>query len=104
MDLTPDLDLTPDAVIVRRSDVVYRELAGERLLVPIRREAADLRTIFALTGIGAFVWEQLDGERSLAAVLQAILARYEVPEEQARSDLYAVLGRLAAAGLTERRA
>lgn len=92
------------AVFAQRPDVILREVAGERLLVPIRREVAELRAIFVLTGIGAFIWELLDGQRSLEAILAAIVERHEVDAEQARADLLSFVARLARAGLAERRA
>jgi hypothetical protein len=97
------MEATPDAVIARRADVVLREVAGERLLVPIHRDAADLRAVFVVTGIGAFIWELLDGERPLEAVLAAILARYDVSVEQAQADLRSFVERLTEAGIAERR-
>ncbi len=90
-------------MFARRANVILREVAGERLLVPVRRDVADLRAIFVVTGIGAFVWELLDGARSLEAVLAAILDRYDVSVEQARADLVAFLGRLTEAGIAEQR-
>jgi hypothetical protein len=96
-------DLRPDAVFARRANVVLREVAGERLLIPIRREVAELRSIFVLTGIGAFIWELLDGERSLGAVLAVIVEHYDIGAEQAGADLAAFVARLAEAGIAEQR-
>jgi hypothetical protein len=92
-----------DSVYVRRHDVLLRRVAGEHLLVPIRRNAADLQAIFALNGIGVYVWELLDGERTLEAVLTAILERYEVGADQAKQDLGSFIARLSEAGIVERR-
>lgn len=96
-------DLGPEAVFARRPNVILRVVAGERLLVPVRRDVADLRAIFILTGIGAFVWELLDGQRSLDAVLAAVLDRYDVGLEQARADVTSFVARLAEAGIAEQR-
>jgi hypothetical protein len=92
-----------ETVYVRRDDVVLREVAGERLLVPIRSDPSGLPAIFALTGTGALVWELLDGEHSLEAVLARILERFDVTREQAETDLHAFIERLSAAGLVEKR-
>jgi hypothetical protein len=96
-------DLGPGAVFVRRPNVILREVAGERLLVPVRRDVADLRAIFIVTGIGAFIWELLDGHRSLGAVLEAVLDRYDVGVEQAQADVTSFVARLAEAGIAEQR-
>jgi hypothetical protein len=92
-----------DTVYARRDDVLLREVAGEHLLVPVRRNVADLQAIFALNGIGVFIWGLLDGERSLGAVLDAILARYDVSADEAAADLHAFVERMSGAGILERR-
>lgn len=61
----------------RRTDVVFREVAGENLLVPIRGELADLQRIFSVNAVGGCIWELLDGRRSLAAVTDAVCRRFD---------------------------
>ncbi len=96
-------ELSPEAVFAPRGQVVLREVAGERLLVPVRRDVADLRSIFVVTGIGAFIWQQLDGQRSVGGVLAAILDHFDVGEDEARADLASFLERLTEAGIAEQR-
>jgi hypothetical protein len=91
------------AVYARREGVVLREVAGEHLLVPIRKDVADLKAIFALNGVGLRIWELLDGERPLEGVLAGVLERFDVPVAEAEADLVAFVGRLEAANLVERR-
>lgn len=94
---------TRDAVYARREDVILREVAGEKILVPIRNYVADMRAVFALTGIGATVWELLDGVRTLDEVLCAIAEQYEVEMAQAWDDLQAFVEQLREADLVEDR-
>jgi len=59
------------------------------------REIGDGLVIMAPTGnvthsledIGAFIWQQLDGEKPLDMVLDAITVEYAVDREVAASDL-----------------
>jgi hypothetical protein len=103
-EVPPDArDEAQDPVYARKEDVILRDVAGERLLVPIRNSVADLQAIFALGGIGAFIWERLDGERTLGAVLAGILESYQTTSEDAWADLQAFVERLRSAGLIERR-
>ncbi|MEM1128003.1 MAG: PqqD family protein [Bacteroidota bacterium] len=46
---------------------------------------------FALNELGAFVWNLLDGHRSVQAVHAAIQEAYEVDAETSRPDLHALL-------------
>jgi hypothetical protein len=92
-----------ETVYARREGVVLREVAGEHILVPIRRDVADLRAIFALNRVGLRIWELLDGVRSLEGILGELLERFEVTAEEASVDLRSFVERLSAAGLVERR-
>jgi hypothetical protein len=91
------------AVYARREGVVLREVAGEHILVPIRRDVADLQAIFALKRVGLRIWELLDGVRSLDGILGELLERFDVAAEEASVDLRSFVERLSAAGLVERR-
>ena len=97
------LEDSRDTVYARRDDVLLRDVAGEHPLVPIRRNVADLQAIFALNGIGVYIWGLLDGQRSLHAVLAAVLERYDVSADEAAADLHAFVERLTKAGGIERR-
>ncbi len=44
-------------------------------------------TTHSLEDIGVFIWNQLDGRHDLNNVLDAIVKKYDVEEEQARDDL-----------------
>ena len=92
-----------EAVYARREGVVLREVAGEQILVPIRRNVADLKSIFALNGVGRCIWELLDGTRDTDAVLAGLLERFDVSPEEASADLHAFVERLSTAGLVERK-
>jgi hypothetical protein len=96
------MELTADAVFARQEDVILRQVAGEQLLVPIRNNVADLQAIFALTGIGAFVWGLLDGVRTLEAVVAAILDRHDVAGAEAWQDARGFIEQLLEAGLVRR--
>lgn len=62
-----------------------------------------MQAVFAVNGIGAYIWELLDGERTMGAVLAAILDRFDVGAEEAAADLNAFVERLSEAGIVERR-
>lgn len=91
------------AVYARRDPLVLREIAGERLLIPIRRQVGEMKAIYALTGVGSRIFELLDGARSLGEVHDALVQRFEVSAEQAWADLCDFVERLEENGLVERR-
>jgi hypothetical protein len=67
--------------------IVYREIAGEAVLVPIRRNVADMAKIYSLDPVGADIWKLIDGQRTLGDVREALLAEYDVPPDVLDADL-----------------
>lgn len=51
--------------------------------------------IHSLDEVGTFIWQQIDGRRTIADILAALLAEYEVEEDEARADLAAFVEELA---------
>ena len=98
-----EADTDSNAVYARSPDVILREVAGERILVPIRSGLADLQAIFTVNAVGACIWEHLDGAQNFDAVLAAVIDRFEVPTAEARADISAFIGQLQGAALVERR-
>ena len=71
----------------KNDGLVTRVIVDETLVVPVRGTLASLRQIFALNPVAAFVWERIDGETSLDAILTDVRERFEVTREEARVDL-----------------
>jgi hypothetical protein len=81
-------------IVIKNDDVVARHVVGEDLLIPIKGCLADMRRIFALDPVAAHIWKRLDGAADLEAVLQSVLAAFDVTEERARRDVRAFIAQL----------
>lgn len=90
-----------DRVWRRRDDAVFRRVAGESLVIPVRGKLADMQRIFALNPLAEFVWERIDGVRSLADIARDVVEAYDVSAEEAGRDLAEFAGELAGAGLVD---
>jgi hypothetical protein len=66
---------------------VERDVAGECLLVPLRRGPADANSIYVLNETGAGFWRRLDGKRSFGDIVGDLLQEYDVEPERLRKDL-----------------
>ena len=62
---------------------------------------ADSGEVTVLNAVGTRVWELLDGSRSVAEIIDAIEAEYEVSAEQAQQDVTDFLQTLNEAGALE---
>ena len=78
--------------------VVYREIAGEAILVPIRQNVADMQSIYTLDSVGADIWKLIDGERDLGEILDALLGEYDVEASVLSKDLDEFFEQLASVG------
>jgi len=71
----------------RNENFVYRRIEDETILVPIKDNVGDMGSIYNLNEMGAFIWEQLDGQIKLETVKEKILAEYDVTSQEAEKDL-----------------
>jgi hypothetical protein len=91
-----------DETWARSARVVDRKIGDARVLVPLADRGADLDSIFNLNRVAAFIWEQLDGTRTGHAVVDAVVARYEVEREQGEADTLELVDTLLELGAIER--
>ena len=92
-----------DAIYLQDPSIVSRNIAGEMILVPIRSNVDDLESIYTLNETAARIWELLDGEHSLGAVRDAIVAEFEVEQEEAAQDVLALVAQLESIGAVQSR-
>lgn len=80
-------------------DVVARVIAGEKLIVPVRGNLADMQNIFTVDEVGSFIWDSINGKRSMEDIVALISDEFDVAESEAAADLGEFLESLKKAGL-----
>lgn len=83
-------------------DVIPREIAGEMLLVPVRRNIADLQSVYVLNETALAAWQLIDGKRNLVEIREEITKQYTVDETQAGQDLLDMVTHLEKVGAIQR--
>ena len=78
--------MTHESVLCRAPGVVARTIAGETILVPVRRRAQEMG-LFTLNGVGTFVWQALDGAHSLREIAGAVATAFEVDPARALAGM-----------------
>lgn len=86
--------MNPAAIYAKNPDFVQRDVAGECILVPLRRSLAESNSIYVLNDTGAAIWNRIDGKRSVAAIADEFIAEYDVTVEQFGRDLETLLADL----------
>ena len=75
-------------------DAAFRVYDGQATIVlPSRAEVS------VLNEIGTAIWDDIDGRRTLQEILDRIVATFDVPPDQAVSDLVEFVQRLKAQGM-----
>lgn len=88
--------ITPSTVLRRRSDVRYRRIEGEAVVV--RQSSAE---VLVLNGVGADMLDLADGERSVSAWIDDLFEVYDIDPETLARDVLAFAAELTEAGLLE---
>lgn len=82
----------------KNDDIVFRKIADEFLLVPIRNNIRNFESIFTLNDVGTRVWELIDGSRAVSAIRDCIVDEFEVSPETVTNDLQEFLQSLEETG------
>ncbi|MDZ4856103.1 MAG: PqqD family protein [Nitrospirota bacterium] len=83
--------MTPTAIYSRHPDYVQRDVAGECILVPIRRTLTEANSIYVLNETGAALWRRIDGQRTAQDIVTDFCGEYEVATDQLTQDFTSLL-------------
>lgn len=72
-------------------EFIYREIAGEFVLIPSGEPARQFNGLASLNKTGVFLWKLLEQERTLKELSIAFAEEYELTEEQSLEDVTAFL-------------
>jgi Coenzyme PQQ synthesis protein D (PqqD) len=85
----------------RSSNVVSRVVADEAIVVPIRRGAADLDSIYTFNEAGTKLWSLIEKGLDPAGLISHLQSQYGLSTEQATLDAQSFLRELYDEGLVE---
>ena len=85
---------TLDRVYQKNQNFVFRQIDDETILVPIKDSVGDLGAIYNLNQVAAFVWEHLDGKKTLEDIKHMLTDEFEVSDPDAEQDLTEFVGQL----------
>lgn len=79
---------------------LLREVAGETVVIPSGNDL-DLNMMITLNSTGAFLWEKMQEDTTEDALVQALLAEYDVDEATAKEAVKGFCAKLSENGITE---
>ena len=86
----------------RNPDIIFRKIADEFILVPIRQKAVDLKSIYTLNETGAFLWELIDGKRTVLEIKDKLACEFDVDAGQAQADISEIVSQWEALSLIQK--
>jgi hypothetical protein len=84
---------------VRSESVVSRVIAGETLIVPIRKGVGDLASIYSLNGVASLIWDVVREPRDYEQIVQAVQSEFSSEGAEVREDVKGFLQEMCALGL-----
>ena len=76
-----------DKVYSKSDSIVFRKIADEFILVPIRQNVGDLESIYTLNETAARIWELIDGKIKVEEIKEKIVEEFEVTPEEVEKDI-----------------
>jgi len=67
---------------------VTKEVGDECIIVPLSDNIADMDSVFTLNDTGTFFWNLIDGKKTIAEIIQAVVAEYDIDENTVQKDLF----------------
>jgi hypothetical protein len=83
--------MTPTTIYAKHPDYVQRDVAGECILVPIRRRLTEANSIYVLNETGAALWQRIDGQRTAQDIVTDVCHEYDVTMDQLTNDFMSLL-------------
>jgi hypothetical protein len=84
---------------VRSESVVSRLIAGETLIIPVRKGVGDLASIYSLNAVATVIWQSVSGPRSVEEIAHALEAEFAGERDRIERDLDTFLKEMNSAGL-----
>lgn len=76
-----------NTVYTQSPSIVTRKTGNEYVLVPIANNIADMNSVYTLNETGAFLWEQIDGKKSVKDLIEALVNEYDIDVDTASGDV-----------------
>jgi len=80
-----------DKIYAKNPDFVFREIAGEFILIPIRRQLNEVNSLYVLNETGAALWRRIDGKHSAREIIEDFSKEFDVTREQIEKDFNSLI-------------
>lgn len=82
-----------------KKELIKRQIAGDVILVPVGKAVVDHNGLFVLNELGTFLWDRMADAADEAALVDEVLAEYEVDAATAAADVHEFVEKLTNLGV-----
>lgn len=82
------------SILSHSPSVVTRKTGSEYVLVPVTNNIADMNSVYTLNETGAFIWEHIDGKKSVEEIIEVLTGEYDILREDAENDVFEFISNL----------
>jgi len=75
-------------------NIVTRKTGNEYVLVPIANNIADMNSVYTLNETGAFIWELIDGRKSVEEIINRLTEEYDIDYDSASQDVFSFINNM----------
>ena len=75
-------------------NIVTRKTGNEYVLVPVANNIADMNSVYTLNETGAFIWELIDGRKSIEEIIKSLTEEYDIGYESASEDVLSFINNM----------
>ena len=84
--------------MIRNSDFIKRKIGTQYVIVATGAATKQFNGMISVNGTGSFIWDQLEQSLTLDALIDAIIAEYEIDRATAMADATAFVEKLMGVG------
>ncbi len=70
-----------------KQDFMIRKILDDYIVVPVGEEMVNFDAMMTLNETGAFLWEQLQEDKTEEELVEALCKEYDINQETAREDV-----------------
>lgn len=76
-----------NTIYFRSPRIVARKTGDEYILVPVSNRIADMKAVYTLNETAAFIWDRLDGIKSVKDIVNEVEQEFDVDGSIALNDV-----------------
>ena len=80
-----------NSILSHSKSVVTTRTGNDYIIVSMANNIADMTSLYTLNETGAFIWDQIDGVRTVGEIINSLTKEFDVDNETATEDVFSFI-------------